>query len=63
MRARERYEIDIKYLRLNDARKRYGLGEDSVQKVALEAHAVVKVGKCVLIDMKKMDSYLESITN
>lgn len=61
MRAREQHEINIKYLRLNDACKCYSLGENSMRKVALEAHAVVKIGKCVLIDMKKMDNYLESL--
>lgn len=43
------------------AQERYSLGGDSVDKVAREAGAVIKIGRRKLYLVKAMDSYLESL--
>lgn len=43
------------------AQERYSLGGDSVDKVAREAGAVIKIGRRKLYLVKVMDAYFESL--
>lgn len=43
------------------AKERYSLGGDSVDKVAKEAGAVIKIGRRKLYLVKAMDAYFESL--
>lgn len=43
------------------AQERYSLGGDSVDKVAKEAGAVIKIGRRKLYLVKVMDAYFESL--
>lgn len=43
------------------AQERYSLGGDSVDKVAREAGAIIKIGRRKLYLVKVMDAYIESL--
>ncbi len=47
-------------LTYKDACKRYNLGMNTVQRLAREAGALVKIGKSARIDIAKMDSFVLS---
>ena len=48
--------------RIEQACARYGLGRNTMRKVAEEAGAEIKVGKCYLINFSKVDAYLDAIS-
>lgn len=48
--------------KLDAACVRYGLGRNSIQKMAKEAGATVKVGKCRLFNFTILDAYVDSIS-
>lgn len=62
MRKIERTEPDVKTGRLEQACARYGLGRNTMRKVADEAGAVIKIGKCYLINYSKVDSYMDAMS-
>lgn len=41
---------------------RYGLGRNTMRKVAEEAHAVVRIGRCYLINFNIVDEYMRKIS-
>lgn len=47
---------------VKDACLRYGLGIVNMKKLAAEAHAVVRVGKCYLINFNIVDEYMRKIS-
>lgn len=51
----------MKYGRVEDACKRYSLGRCTIRKLATDAGAVIHVGKSCLINISKMDAYLEEL--
>ena len=48
--------------RLEQACARYGLGRNTMRKVADDADAVIRIGKCYLINFSKVDDYMDSIS-
>ena len=55
-------DFNIKSGRIEQACARYGLGRNTMRKVAEEAGAEIKVGKCYLIHFSKVDAYLDAIS-
>lgn len=47
-------------LRIPGACQRYNLGSGTMRKVAEDAGAIIRIGRCVLIDCEKVDSYLSA---
>lgn len=62
MRKFERKEPEAKTGRLEQACARYGLGKNTMRKVADEAGAVIKIGKCYLVNYSKIDEYMDAIS-
>lgn len=47
--------------KLDTACLRYDLGRNTMRRVASEAGAVVKLGKCYLINFTKVDAYMDEM--
>lgn len=62
MRKFERMEPELKTGRLEQACARYGLGKNTMRKVADEAGAAIKIGKCYLINFSKVDEYMDRMS-
>lgn len=62
MRKMERSEPEVRTGKLDQACMRYGLGKNTMRKVAEEAEAVIRVGKCYLVNFSKVDAYMDSIS-
>lgn len=56
-------QTEIKAGRIEQACARYGLGKNTMRKVAGEAGAEIKIGKCYLINFSKVDAYMDSLAN
>ncbi len=41
---------------------RYGLGRNTMRKVAEDANAVVRIGKCYLLNFTKLDKYMDDLS-
>ena len=54
---------EIKTGKIEQACARYGLGRNTMRKVAGEAGAEIKIGKCYLINFSKVDAYMDSLAN
>lgn len=55
-------DFNAKSGRIEQACARYGLGRNTMRKIAGEAGAEIKVGKCYLINFSKVDAYLDAIS-
>ena len=55
-------EIEQKSGTLEQAGLRYGFGRNTMRKVAEDAKAIIKIGKCVRINFTIMDKYLDSLS-
>lgn len=64
MRAREKSvtTADAKTGGIEEACARYGLGKQSMRKVAEDAGAVIRIGKRYLVNFVKVDRYMNSIS-
>lgn len=64
MRAREKNvtSADAKTGGIEEACARYGLGKQSMRRVAEDAGAVIRIGKRYLVNFVKVDRYMESIS-
>lgn len=62
MKKLEKQEPEIKTGRIDQACLRYGLGRNSIRKVAEAAGAEIKIGKSYLINFTKVDSYMDSLS-
>lgn len=63
MRKRiENNTVEMKAGRIDQACLRYNLGRDSMRKLAEDAGAIIRIGKCVLVNFTKLDTYLDSIS-
>lgn len=47
---------------LEHACQRYDLGRNTMRKVAEDAGAVIKIGRCVRINFDRVDHYMETIS-
>ncbi len=57
----DKREITIKTGRLEDACARYNFGRATMRKIAEDAGAVVRVGRCYRVNFTKVDEYLDAI--
>lgn len=48
--------------KIEQACMRYGLGKNSMRKVAEEAEAVIRVGRSYLINFSKVDAFMDSLS-
>ena len=62
MRKLERMESEVRTGKIEQACMRYGLGKNTMRKVADEAGAVVRIGKCYLINFSKVDKYMDNLS-
>lgn len=56
----EAYKGPQLYVKLKDSPSVFGFGEDTVKKLAVEAGAFRKVSSMALINIKKLQDYLET---
>lgn len=52
----------VKTTKLEPACMRYGVGKNTMRKIAEDAGAVVRVGKSYLINVPKVDAYMDSLS-
>lgn len=62
MRKMERVSPEVKTGRIEQACERYGIGKQTMRQIAEDAGAVIRIGKCYLINFTKVDAYLDSIS-
>lgn len=62
MRKMERSEPEMRTGKIEQACMRYGLGKNTMRKVADDAQSVIRIGKCYLINFSKVDAYMDSIS-
>jgi hypothetical protein len=62
MRKLEKNEPEMRTGKIEQACKRYGLGKNTMRKVADEAGAVVRIGRCYLVNFSKVDAYMDRIS-
>lgn len=53
---------EIKTGRIEDACSRYRVGNHTMRQIAKDAEAVIRIGKCYLINFTKVDEYMDSIS-
>ena len=47
--------------KIEEACARYGFGKNTMRRVAEDAHAVIRVGRCYQVNFEKVDAYLNAI--
>ena len=52
-------DIVRKFIRPNDAVRMYGIGRQYLENVAVDAGALYKIGRVVLINVNAFEAYLE----
>lgn len=52
----------IKTGKLEQACLRYGVGKNTMRKIANDAGAVIRIGKCYLINFSKVDEYMDALS-
>lgn len=50
-----------RFVSMDELRQYTGLGRDSAMKIGRDSGAVIKIGRRVVYDLKKIDEYLESL--
>lgn len=55
-------EVEQKVGTLEQAGARYGFGRNSMRKIAENARAVIKIGKCVRVNFTVLDNYMDSLS-
>lgn len=58
----ERMESEARTGRIEQACLRYGVGKNTMRKVAEDAQAVIRIGKSYLINYSKVDAYMDSMS-
>ena len=54
---------EIKTGKLEQACMRYGVGKNTMRRIAKEANAVVRIGKCYLINFTIVDKYMDNMSD
>lgn len=62
MRKAQFAESEIKTGKIEDACTRYRVGKNTMRKIAEDANAVVRIGKCYLINFTKVDAYMDALS-
>ena len=52
----------VKTIKIEPACMRYGVGRNTMRKIAEDAGAVVRIGKSYLINVSKVDRYMDSLS-
>lgn len=47
---------------VDDACARYGVGKNSMRQIAEDAGAVIRIGRRVLVNYTKVDTYLDALS-
>lgn len=55
-------DIEQKSGTLEQAGLRYGFGRNSMRKIAEDAGAIIKIGKCVRVNFTILDKHMDSIS-
>lgn len=55
-------EVEPKTGTLEQAGMRYGFGRNSMRKIAEEAGAIIKLGKCVRVNFTILDRYMDAMS-
>ena len=45
-----------------EAQRRYGLGRETMKKAALQAGAVIRIGRAWLVNFSVMDQYMDQLS-
>ncbi len=53
---------EVKTGSVDQAKARYGLGRDTILRIAAEAGAIVRIGRRRVINFSKFDQYIDSIS-
>lgn len=62
MKKLDRLEPNSHTGKIEQACLRYGLGKNTMRKVAEDAEAIIRIGKCLLINYSKVDAYMDSLS-
>lgn len=54
--------IEVRTGRIREACERYSLGANTVRMYAQQAGAVIRLGRCFLINFSVMDKFLDDLT-
>ena len=52
----------VKTIKIELACMRYGVGKNTMRKIARDAGAVVRIGKSYLINVSKVDRYMDALS-
>lgn len=63
MNNMQRTDPEPKTGKIEQACLRYGLGKNTMRKVAEDAGAVIRIGKCYLINYDKVDDYMDYLSS
>ena len=53
---------EVKTIKIELACMRYGVGKNTMRKIAEDARAVVRIGKSYLINVSKVDKYMDTLS-
>jgi len=56
----EEKKVNKKYVRYKEAQNIYGIGLTLLKEMAMEAHAIIRRGRLVLIDCGAFEKYLDT---
>ncbi len=59
---REKLGVDTKSGRLEQACARYGVGRNTMRRIAEEAGAVIHIGRIYLINFEIMDNHMDLLS-
>lgn len=54
--------FEMKTGRIEDAMNRYSLGRNTMREVGKAAKAEIRIGKAVLYNFRKIDEYMDSLS-
>ena len=55
--------VQARFVKHPQAMKRYSMCRNSIDKIAREAGALIKIGRSVFIDIEKLDDYMIEFAN
>ncbi len=55
-------DVEQKVGTLEQAGARYGFGRNSMRRIAEDARAIIKIGKCVRVNFTILDSFMDSMS-
>jgi hypothetical protein len=62
MNTLEGYATEEKFGTIESACRRYGFGRNKMRKIASDAKAVIKIGRCVRVNYAAVDHYFEMLS-